>query len=384
MKTRFSKLMAIVMVFALIVAFAAIPASAESSNGDVTGGTVTIDKFLVLEGTNIAPVVEFRFTIANGTAVTETGKLPILAGRLAENVTKTVTFNSTSTVTENYTSTDSNLNGKNVAVGTISINEITNAALYTSPGIYRYTVTESAVAAPYSIVGNSTKYIDVYVEYPQADPTTLTVTKAILYDSVASYDDTNGSTTATKTAAFINRYETKELDFSKTVQGNQGDKTKFFTFTVQAASGSQFHISDKFIVKLNNGAAYHSDNNYSSQTVGNDLYVTGQQLNDGFKVQLKDASDVKIIGLPSTLSVTVSENAEDYTPSFSNVTGDVTTDTGTATATMSTDANIPFVNNKGGAIPTGVLLTIAPFAIGLLLFGALAIFFIARKKKREE
>ena len=51
-----------------------------------------------------------------------------------------------------------------------------------------------------------------------------------------------------------------------------------------------------------------------------------------------------------------------------------------------TDANVytGFTNERNGIVPTGVLLTVAPFAIGLLLFGALAIFFIARKKKKAE
>ena len=48
------------------------------------------------------------------------------------------------------------------------------------------------------------------------------------------------------------------------------------------------------------------------------------------------------------------------------------------------DITAAFTNTKQGVVPTGVLLTVAPFAIGLLLFGALAVFFVARKKKRAE
>jgi hypothetical protein len=42
-----------------------------------------------------------------------------------------------------------------------------------------------------------------------------------------------------------------------------------------------------------------------------------------------------------------------------------------------------YTNDRTGIIPTGVLLTIAPFAIGILLFGALIIFFIAKRRRNN-
>jgi len=391
MKKSVSKLMALMLIIALVSSFAAFSASAESSQGDITTGTITIDAYLVLEGTEIAPLADLNFTIANGTAVTENDKMPILAGKLNESITKTVQFTYASPVTKNFTSTNSNLNGKNVAVETITINELTAASLYSSPGIYRYTVTEGSVASPLSFVGTNVKYIDVYVEYPLDDTvnppvysTTLTVTKAILHDVAVSYANSNGTASnSAKTAVFINSYATNKVDFSKKVKGNQGDKNKFFTFTVKAAEGSAFHLTDRFIINFNNGAYYHEDNNYTSQLIDGQYYVTGTQLNTGFKILLKDTSDVEIVGLPSNLSVTITESPEDYTPSFENVSGTVTQGTATATVAMSGNASVPFVNTKGGTVPTGVLLTVAPFAIGLLLFGAVGITMLARKKEEE-
>ena len=68
MKTRFSKLMAIVMVFALIVAFAAIPASAATTYTPAEGGETTFSKYLIVDSDTNIPNTSFDFSIA---AITE-------------------------------------------------------------------------------------------------------------------------------------------------------------------------------------------------------------------------------------------------------------------------------------------------------------------------
>ena len=61
MKTRFSKLMAIVMVFALIVAFAAIPASAATTYTPVVGAETTFSKYLIVDSDTNIPNTSFDF-----------------------------------------------------------------------------------------------------------------------------------------------------------------------------------------------------------------------------------------------------------------------------------------------------------------------------------
>lgn len=377
MKRAIPKLLAIVLIVTMITAFAAVPVSASSTPNPLA---ITINHFLVLDGTNYAPAKEFVFTIANGAAVNDVSKLPILAGKLNESFTKRVTYNSSSPVVVSA-STDPALSGQNVASGSITIDEIIDPSLYTAPGIYRYTVTETAVSTPYSLIGEAVKYIDVYVEYPDAAPDTLTVTGAILHDEIVSYDPTTGeASNTTKTASYINKYETNNLTFTKSVTGNQGDKTKFFTFTVKATAGSVFQDSDKFDITFTNGAAFHADNNYTNP------YVTGNELNTGFKVILKDTSSVQIVGLPENLSVTVSEDNEEYVVSFRDATQYVTTNVSdaSATAAMNGDAAVTFVNDKGGTVPTGILLTVAPFAVGLLVFGAIVIYLTAKRRRLQD
>ena len=44
--------------------------------------------------------------------------------------------------------------------------------------------------------------------------------------------------------------------------------------------------------------------------------------------------------------------------------------------------SVAFTNTRTGIIPTGILLTIAPFAIGILVFGAIIIFIVIKRKRR--
>ena len=57
---------------------------------------------------------------------------------------------------------------------------------------------------------------------------------------------------------------------------------------------------------------------------------------------------------------------------------------GTATVTNGTAKTVAFTNTRNGIIPTGIILTIAPFAIGLLVFGAVVVFLVAKKRRKYE
>ena len=45
--------------------------------------------------------------------------------------------------------------------------------------------------------------------------------------------------------------------------------------------------------------------------------------------------------------------------------------------------SVAFTNTRNGIIPTGIIMTIAPFAIGICVFGAVIIFMICRRKRRS-
>ena len=87
MKTRFSKLMAIAMVFALIFAIAAIPASAATTytplqvSSSTTNHTTTLKKYLVVDEDATIPNKTFNFSVAAGSAIPATGsKVAVIPG----------------------------------------------------------------------------------------------------------------------------------------------------------------------------------------------------------------------------------------------------------------------------------------------------------------
>ena len=103
---------------------------------------------------------------------------------------------------------------------------------------------------------------------------------------------------------------------------------------------------------------------------------------------LKDGQYITIKGLPEGYLYELSEDAEDYTASngiaaVNNANSTAYSDPVVNTTGVNADIKTGFTNDRTGIIPTGVLLTIAPFAIGILLFGALIIFIIAKRRRNN-
>ena len=423
MKTRFSKLMAIVMVFALIVAFAAIPASAATSytdlvvNSSTANHSTTLKKYLVVDEDATIPNKTFTFSVAAGTAVAATDStVAVIPGPVvteASAVTKptivqTTAFAPTDTTYTTVQSGDTSVTlstGQKYAKQNVVVD--LDGVTFDEPGVYRYVLTENAQTSPYSITGSNPLYLDVYVVNDTG--TALKIDGYVLHsDKSAPASNTTSGTAETsgntKADGFKNEYDTKNITVSKTVSGNQASKDKYFAFTVNIAGAT---AGDKYVVSYANDSnentldgnadASISANPNAATTVINTAVTQPAELtvgNDGTVSQvfyLQDGQSFVIRGLGKGVTYTVTENEEDYTPAVS-VTGDAdaadvdNTSGGTfgKTGTVDDDITAAFTNTRQGVIPTGVLLTVAPFAIGLLLFGALAVFFVAKKKKRAE
>lgn len=395
MKTRFSKLMAIVMVFALIVAFAAIPASA-AGYSPVAGATTSFVKDVVVDTNAKIPNEIFSFTIESGTAQPATSStVAVHAGPNPSAVTVgTASFTSNHTTTAG-TPSDNTDTTKKYARETVNV-DFTNVT-FNEPGIYRYLVKETAGTTAGMTYDNRTLSLDVYVI---DDNGTLAVNKYVLHEGqgTISSNNTSGSDGADKkVTGFVNNYASHEIEFGKEVTGNQGSKDKYFAVKIQLTPDSGHTIDDASTFPVIMTAAERepvpSAATAASYTAAamkeknNVDVLTGGQLKGGHTFYLKDDQYITVQGLPDGVTYTVTEAAEDYTQQngiSKDVSGKEYDNNDATSGTLSKDIKTGFVNNKDGVIPTGVLLTVAPFAIGLLLFGALAIFFIARKKKRAE
>lgn len=372
MKKRTFKLMAVAMVFALIFAFAAIPASAATTYTPIGGSTTFVKNLVVDEDANI-PDITFAYTITRGTAAAATsGTIEILASELGATIGNATFSNADTAGTQTGLPTDAEgatpTAGKKYAQKSVTVTF--PAGSFTKPGVYRYVINETAGAAPGVSYDITSRYLDVFVV---ADPQTnaLSVDSYVLRNSANTIGTDYRYTTDPdmKSSGYTNTVTQYDFDFSKTITGNQGDKNKRFTFTLNITNA----IPGTYPV-----TATDVTGNPNTITVGTDGTYTST-------FDLTNGSNFKVLGLNAGAICTVSEDAQDYTASHAVDGGSSVTGNNSGAITL-VDANhsVAFTNERDGIIPTGVLLTIAPFAIGLLLFGALAIFFIARRKRRVE
>lgn len=396
MKKRTFKIMAIAMVFALIFAFAAIPTSAANTYTPVPGTSTQFNKYLVVDQDANIPAISFNFTVAPGTpvAANTTNNTPAVLAGVGAPTIETVTFTDgqeTFTDTTNYSGITLNP-GQKAAVQTATVN-FSNVE-FTEPGVYRYVITEQETTGAKAVyydtqVGTGgtakTRYLDVYVQNNQNDE--LVVSSYVMHETTDVVANSDSDQKADdKSSSFVNEIYTKDLEFGKEVTGNQGSKDKYFLFTLNitnaqaATTYSVVFDGAEASPEKTDATKYATMSNPNSFTTDGDGGAT-------VNFYLKDGQYIKIPGLPEGYGYTLTEDAEDYASSATisaanGKSGTAYSDPVTG-SDVAADIKTGFTNDRTGIIPTGVLLTVAPFAIGLLLFGALAVFFIARKKRRE-
>ena len=396
---RFTKIMAIIMATALLMSIAAISASAANYTPQA-GGTTSFNKYLIVDEDAKVPAITFEYTIAPGTAIEPTAStLSVFAG-VGTPVVGTAAY------AANDTKLTAVPNGDNVTLdsGENYVKKVVNinfaSVNFTEPGIYRYILTEKEISGVTGIQYDTqkskdatakTRILDVYVTDNNG---ALTVSSYVLHDTAAAVSkkvvENDDEPVADKSDGFVNEYKTSNLEFGKEVTGNQGSKDKYFDFTLTIANALPntaytVDITGAEATSVANAATIAAN---AGQT--NASTITTDE-NGGATVHyyLKDGQYIKVKGLPQAATYTLTEKYEDYTQT-SGITTDVSGKTqvyaapaSTATAIGPNDVYVGFTNTKDGVIPTGVLLTIAPFAIGILLFGALIIFFIAKRRRNN-
>ena len=412
MKRRLFNAFAVLMVLALIMGIAAT--SFAATNTPVNGSTVNFKKYLVIPNDAYVPNTTVTFAINPGTAsAADATHLAVYSGPTGATV-GTVTFQ-TSDTTYPAVQTGDNFTlpaGKKYAKQTATI-DLTGVT-FTEPGVYRYELTE--VSSTDTAVGLDANplYLDVYVT---SDGTgALTVSSTVLHSNStaplknATYGSgdvaTNGAAVADKVDGFVNEYPTGTLTFSKAVAGNQASRDKYFAFTVTLTKQGGLPAGNTYLVDYTTGGAdatinakpnaattIAALNGATATTQPATLTVpAGGTITQVFYLQ--NGQSISINGLPVGTNYTVLEDEEDYLPSVA-VTGDKLNGTATIEATItdnhqaagtfdSDDDNaigVAFTNTRDGIIPTGVIMAIAPFAIGLCLFGAVIIFIISKKRK---
>ncbi|MBQ8133775.1 MAG: hypothetical protein IJ192_05165 [Clostridia bacterium] len=306
---------------------------------------------------------------------------------------------------------------------------------FTEPGVYRYLITETGANQGVSNdtgvtdAGNTYRTLDVYVEdytdyynnlsdktgYTEPNGKELFISGYVLYEGK---HDAAPSATAEeitgKSSSYTNAYDSYDLTFSKTVTGNQGSKDKYFAFTVKienAVAGTVYDVSYADDNNANttdgNADASISANPNSATTCINTAVTQPDTItvpSDKTEVTqtfyLQHGQKIAIRGLAKGTKYTITEAPEDYSVSAVATAG---TDKNTgdengsgsaitlANNAMSDDyiqgdAVIDFTNDRSGAIPTGILTTVAGSAgiVVLGIVGVIAGVVYVKKKKSEE
>lgn len=380
-----------------------LPVCAANIYGDTVGGTLetSFDKYLVMDKEANVPNASFTYAVTAGAAKSydvQGKKFEVLAGVDADKVVQkggTGTDISVSFAAGDATKEDANAMVKDLDVSTQKYAEKSvtldfSAVRFKEPGVYRYIITESGTNAGITNDADNTRVLDVYVNDATADGTLgLTVAGYVLHSNtddapdVAMGDDfgSGGSYGDMKSQGFTNVYDTSDLSFKKEVAGNQASRDKYFEFTLKITDAVP---GTKYAVDLANAEAVSGSNaatieanagqtNPAELTVGTDGTVTQ-------KFYLQHTDYITVQGLALGTKYEVTENAEDYKS------GALTGEFGGATAgtIASDDVSTGYLNTRNGVIPTGVVMTVLPFAVVTLIGGFGAASIIMKKRKKDE
>lgn len=167
------------------------------------------------------------------------------------------------------------------------------------------------------------------------------------------------STGEAKSDKFPNTYKAGELDVSKTVTGNLGDKNKYFEFTVTLTGVEGKTYADSYAVTGGSADA----KNPTTIAVGVPT-----------KFNLKHGDTITIANLPYGVTYTVTVTAaEGYTTEKTGDTGEI----------KAAEQTAEFTNNKAGSVDTGVVLNNMPYILVLAVLAAGVAVFIIRKRRED-
>lgn len=349
LKKLFAGIVAVAMMATMsFPAFAARPTPNVGANGLVT---ITKNYKVVGSEEKKAPAETFTFTVTPGAKVngaektvekSEATTIPAMAANSNE---KTVAFTTALTAdgTGTFTVDVANLNIK-------------------KPGIYYYTVTETA---------SNTAGVDY-----AANPMIMVITAGYAddgEDSTLSYwvglhDSTNYND---KNSKFENTYTAGSLNVTKKVTGSLGDKDKKFnvdvTFTAPAGKTVKSTIT-----YVNNGEKSIAPDAWK-------LNTTTNQYEAKVTVELAHKGSVQFNNIPKDVTYIVAEqdySGEEYTATYE----------GDKSGTIANDVkSTTITNNKGDDnIDTGVILDNAPYILMLAVVAGGAMTLVIKKRREEE
>lgn len=376
LKKTIRRLGALAMVLAMAVSVFAVNASAATG---VIGGTgtelkeITLTKNLTIkEDGALAPNATATFEVTlpsedTTKTVTESGVQKTY--KVNKGITGGLLFDATHSNTITFTQASTRVTGQKYAQDTTKLK--VDASVFTAPGIYRYIVKESSVTGDGVTKDDTVYYVDLYVENGDV------VNGKQTYKVTAAEVLNNTNNNAKSDLVFDNEYETGALTVKKEVKGTLGDKTHEWEIkvTIKSSASATETVKEKYTAKLSDGT---------------EVTLTS---GDEYTFNLAHDESVTIYGLSANDTYTVKETdgkvtTDHYTVSYV-VNGTAATDGKVEDTKLTTkegalvNANVTVENTLDAATPGGVIMTIAPYALMVVLAGAFAVVFLSRRNRAE-
>ena len=305
----------------------------ETSTTYTDQSKVTIKKQYNLEGQGSSPAEDFTFkvdkTSVSDSAITEPNDMPDIPVNSIHFDEKSATSSASTEIT---------------------------LPEYPSVGVYTYKITEVPGRTAGVIYDTTPVVLKVTVVDDNGE---LKRIVSLEKDGTKLSDDGN---------AFTNTYRAGTLDISKNVDGNLGDKKKYFAFDVTLNGQSGKNTAESFSV----GKTSYEEN---PETI---------RLGAKTTFYLKHGETLDIKNLPYGLTYTVEERnytSDGYTTTVNN--NDVRTLENQEVNSATQEA--AFTNTKNGEIDTGINLTTLPYILvfaGVIVIAGAA--FITRRRKFED
>lgn len=414
-KRTIAKTGATMLTMAMLLNGTTVFAAAGTNYGAIIEGTktTTFDKFLVMDSQANVPNATFSYTVTAGTAKAYDvpgKKFQVLAGVDADKITmagvgaadaaaNSIVFKQGDGSDTHDTTKDAMVKdlaaGKKYALKTATLD--LSAVQFTEPGVYRYIITEEGTNQAITNDTDLTRVLDVYVENAMetGGEKKLKIAGYVLHaseDEIASGDDlgTTNTNPTGKSQGFTNSYDTSDLTLRKQVKGNQASRDKYFEFTLnidKAQPNTKYDvvIDDADATSKANAATISANAGQTNVT----SITTDNQGKATQKFYLQHGQQVTVQGIAKDTTYAVTENTEDYKSTANTKdTPVVATKTGTEAAPVdgtivSTDLTTGYLNTRAGVIPTGVIMTVAPFA-AVTLLGAVGMVTIKMRKKEDD
>lgn len=356
--------LAVVMIFST-----AVPAFADTQGLEEVGGNrvstiVTITKNLILDEKANVPELTFAFELSGNDEGLSTTNYPSFDGR---------SFLPSGPFEISFSAEDNESTATGIPAGSgqkyVQKTTVINFGTvdYDEPGVYRYILKETDSQVAGVTYSEEEYYIDVYVQW-QPNNTGEGFTTDLV---ISGINVTKKSTTEKANAVFDNELATYDLTVDKKVTGNQGSHTQDFTFTVELENVPE---DAQYFITYSSDRGSRPDKTIAANTDGKSSTT----------ITLKHGESFVIENLPHGATYKITEAEETgYT---------VKSGTGSATLVKSNkventsgivaNTEVHFENDRSGTIPTGILVTVAPTAMIIVVAAAGVIMLNAKKKAK--